>query len=119
MKQIDENTFISNGWKWQIHFKQDGIAVAFVSPDNDQVTRNSGWELNILEPSGRWSMVAGHCFDYGYDGKGAALAVAEQLVKMQQHERMVAAANLYAAFRNNILHGMTQATQWSASPVIA
>jgi hypothetical protein len=115
MKQIDENTFISNGWKWQIHFKQDGIAVAFVSPDNGQVTRSSEWELNILELDGRWSMVAGHCFDYGYDGKDAALAVAEQLVKTQQHERMAVAANLYAAFRKDFISfSTTQATQWSS-----
>jgi hypothetical protein len=102
-----ENEFISNGWRWSIHFKQDGIAVAHVTPESGQVTRDSGWELNILEPSGRWSMVAGHCFDYGYDGKDVALGHAEQLVEISSNQRMGVAAGLYSKHRGNVLFGTT------------
>jgi hypothetical protein len=64
-------------------------------------------------------MVAGHCFDYEYDGKDAALTVAEQLVKMHPHQRMGGAAGFYSKFRDNILYACTNASQWGASAVIA
>jgi hypothetical protein len=55
---------------------------------------------------------AGNIFDFGFDGREAALHVAKQLVRLHPNQRKGAAAGLYSKFRNNILYGSTPASQW-------
>ena len=117
MKTATEH-FISNNWKFDRIFLEDGVAVYHVSPASGPVSRASGYEL-VLLAGDQYPTQAGSIFDYGFDGRDSALAVAEQLVKIDPNKRSSVAAGFYSKFRNNILYGTTQATQWSVSPVIA